>query len=241
MRSWLAYVRRKKYYYTLKHAAYTGSFPEKKTKRKESNDLIRRKLTACAPDGGFEEAFVGEALAEDVQVTAGAERRQETEPLRRVDEGVERGQERMIQHFQNFPLCPRSAFLVPPRQVLLLHHLRREHRAAGSSAFLGHRQVDGAHVAGAEAAREVEVGEGEGALEEGGRVGLGVGEWGVEVGGGWGGGWGAEACAAFDFCGGGSEAEAVEVVGEVLRLHGFGEWGEEDAAVCQVPSSEQGG
>ena len=47
--------------------------------------------------------------------------------------------------------------------------------------------------------------------------------------------------AQFDFCGGGSEAEAVEVVGEVLRLHGFGEWGEEDAAVCQVPSSEQGG
>lgn len=227
MRSWLAYVRRKKYYYTLKHAAYTGSFPEKKTKRKESNDLIRRKLTACAPDGGFEEAFVGEALAEDVQVTAGAERRQETEPLRRVDEGVERGQERMIQHFQNFPLCPRSAFLVPPRQVLLLHHLRREHRAVVT--FLGHGEVDGAHVAGAEAAREAEVGEGEGE----GAVGLEVGGgWGGYYGGGGGGGGGAEACAAFDFSGGGgggggSEAEAMEVVGKILRccsvFHGFGE------------------
>lgn len=133
--------------------------------------MIRRKLTACAPDGGFEEAFVGESLAEDVQVTAGAEQRQETEPLRRVDGGVERGKKRMIQHFKNFPLCPRPPFLVPSRQVLLLHHLRREHRAAGSSAFLGHRQVDGAHVAGAEAAREAEVGEGEGE----GAVGLEVG------------------------------------------------------------------
>jgi len=108
-----------------------------------------------------------------------------------VDGRVERGQERVIQHFQNFPFCPRSPFLVPPRQVLLLHHLRCEHRAA--TFFPGLRQIDGAHVAGAQAAREAEVREGQGpcTVDErgagvgGGRVRLGVGEWRVEkVGGG---------------------------------------------------------
>lgn len=139
-----------------------------------------------------------------------------------MDGRVQRGQERVIQHFQNFPLCPRSAFLVPPRQVLLLHHLRREHGTA--TFFFGLRQIDGTHVAGAEAAREAEVREGErprtvderGAGVGGWRVRLGVREWRVEEvrgGGGRDGGcFGAETCAAFGGVGG-SEAETVKVVG----------------------------
>lgn len=108
-----------------------------------------------------------------------------------MDGRVQCGQERVIQHFQNFPFCLRSAFLVPPRQVLLLHHLCGEHGAA--TFFFGFRQIDGTHVAGAEAAREAEVREGEGprAVDErgagvgGGRVRLGVRDWRVkEVGGG---------------------------------------------------------
>jgi hypothetical protein len=51
------------------------------------------------------------AMAEHVEVSARAKLGQEAEPPRRVDAGVESGQERVVQHFNKFPLGPRRPFL----------------------------------------------------------------------------------------------------------------------------------
>ena len=93
-----------------------------------------------------------------MEVTAGAELGQEAEPPGRVDAGVESGQERVVQHFENFSLGPRPAFLAPASQLLLVHDLGGE-EAAVEGFQLG--EVDGADVAGPEADSEPEVREGE--------------------------------------------------------------------------------
>ena len=105
------------------------------------------RLLTCAPDGGFREAFAGLTLAEDVEVATGAELRQQTRPFGRLQARVERGQERVVQHFQNVPFCPRSPFLITARQLLLVHDLGGEDGVSGGGLELG--QEDGADVAGA--------------------------------------------------------------------------------------------
>lgn len=161
-----------------------------------------------------------------MEVTAGAELGEEAKPPGRVDAGVECGQERVVQHFENFSLGLRPAFLAPAGQLLLVHHLGGE-EATVEGLQLG--EVDGADVAGAEADSEPEVREAELAGRRlgpdpvdggpawvgGGRVGLGGGE---RAGGGREGGLGAGAGTAVDVgcggCGGGGgETQALEVVG----------------------------
>ena len=178
------------------------------------------------PDSGFREAFVGLALAEDVEVAAGAELGEEAEPFGGVDGGVEGGEEGVVEGFEDFPLGLGSSFLAAAGQLLLVHHLGGEHHGEGPVVEFG--EVDGADVAGAETAGEAEVGgedaaagglrsdpvDGGPAWVGGGSVGLAVGG---EVGGGGGGesgGFGAEAGAPLDVRGGGGgEAKTLEVVG----------------------------
>lgn len=117
-------------------------------------------MLTCEPDGGFGEAFRRLALTVDVEVAAGAELRQQAEPLRRVDASVERGQERMVQHLQNFPLGPRATFFASARQLLLVHHFRRVEATVRFGCFQ-FGEMDGADVAGAESGDEAEVREGE--------------------------------------------------------------------------------
>jgi len=90
----------------------------------------------------------------------------------------------MVHHLQNLPLHLRSLRLLLQRHRLLVHHLHRVETGvlvvvlvAGVVAETA--EVDGADVAGADAAEEVEVAEGEGGLaaEDGG-----VGEVGGAVG-----------------------------------------------------------
>lgn len=93
-----------------------------------------------------------------MEVTAGAELGQEAEPPGRVDACVESGQERVVQHFENFPLGPRPPFLAPAGQLLLVHHLGGEDAALEGLQL---SEVDGADIAGAETDSEPEVGEAE--------------------------------------------------------------------------------
>lgn len=85
-----------------------------------------KKCTNCAPYGGLREAFTGLTLAEDVEISAGAELRQQTQPFRRFEGGVKRRQKRMVQHFEYFLFCPRSPFLITARQLPPVHHFRGE-------------------------------------------------------------------------------------------------------------------
>lgn len=186
-------------------------------------------MLLCAPHGEFIEAFVLLPLPENMEVAAGTELSQETEPLRRVDTSVERRKKRMVQRLQNLPLGLRSAFFTPTRQFLLIHYLRREQASVGSGG-LEAGEVDGANVARAETVRELEVGEGELASGRvgsdpvngrparvgGRRVRLVENGRDVNKGGGGGGesGLGAGAVAAVGI--GGVEAEALEVVGDIV-------------------------
>ena len=132
-----------------------------------------------APDGGLGEASVGLALAEDVEVAAGAELGEEAGPAVPFRDAVEAGQERVVDGLQDLPLRAGAAFLVPPLQLLPVHHLGRHHHrrcrrrrrvllllrvrlvAGGGWPDLG--QVHAANVPRAEAAQEPDVGEGYGA------------------------------------------------------------------------------
>lgn len=108
------------------------------------------------------EAFGGLALPEHVEVAAGAELGQEAEPFGGVDAGVERGQERVVQHFEDFPLGFGATFFTPAGELLLVHHFGGKEAALGvGRCGLDLCQVDGADVAGTEPEDEAEVGEAE--------------------------------------------------------------------------------
>lgn len=95
-----------------------------------------------------------------MEVAAGAELRQQARPFGGLQVGVERGQKRVVQHFQYLPLRRRPPFLVTAGELPLVHDLGGEDRVgAGGALELG--EVDGADVAGAEAVEEADVGEGE--------------------------------------------------------------------------------
>lgn len=102
------------------------------------------------------EAFIGLALAEDVEVAAGAELGEEARPARRIERSIKSGQKRMIHHLQylSLNLCPRV--FVPGHEFLLVHHLRREEAPAGALEL---HQVDASDVATPHALHEPEVAE----------------------------------------------------------------------------------
>lgn len=99
---------------------------------------MQKRSIANAPYCIFVEALEGLALAEVVEVAAGTELRQQATPSRRLDRRVKGGQERVLQHFQYFPLCPRPLFLVPTHKLLLVHYLGREHALSFRPLHLRH-------------------------------------------------------------------------------------------------------
>lgn len=131
-----------------------------------------------APDGGLGEASVRLALAEHVEVAAGAELGEEAGPAVPFRDAVEAGQERVVDGLQDLALRAGAALLVAPLQLLAVHHLGGHHHrlllrrlrrvlllrlacSGGGWPDLG--QVHAADVAGAEATQEADVGEGDGA------------------------------------------------------------------------------
>ena len=131
--------------------------------------LLRKDMqfVLCAPHGGLREPFPSLPLPENVKVSAGTEFRQQTRPLRRLQRRVQRRQKRMLQHFQNFPFCPRPPFLIPARKLPLIHHLSSENNASGPRSGGRRRrrrmfelsEVYRADVAGAETVEEADIGE----------------------------------------------------------------------------------
>lgn len=152
----------------------------------------------------------------------------------------------MVQHFQDFLLCPGPPFFITTRQLFLIHHfggekgqllrMLRVRRLRG----LDLREVDGPDVAGTEAVEEAEVRQGErvrGAADGvparvaggGGGAWLWGGREGEDVvgrgGGGSPGGLGAGASRTVDVGsvsggaggGGGVEAHALKVVCQVVK------------------------
>lgn len=103
------------------------------------------------------EALCRLALPEDVEVAAGAELGEEAGALGRVDVGVKRGEEGVVEHFENFAFGPCPSLLVAAGEFLLVHDFGGEEAAFGSLEL---DEVNGADVAAAEALDESEVGEG---------------------------------------------------------------------------------
>lgn len=74
------------------------------------------------------EAFGRLFLTENVEVAAGTKLRQQTEPFRRINGCVERGEERMVEGLENLSLRLGSAFFAPARELLLVHDLGGQER-----------------------------------------------------------------------------------------------------------------
>ena len=70
-----------------------------------------------APDGGLGEASVRLALAEDVEVAAGAELGEEAGPAVPFRDAVEAGQERVVDGLQDLALRAGAALLVAALQL----------------------------------------------------------------------------------------------------------------------------
>lgn len=63
----------------------------------------------------------------------------------------------MIKRFEYLSLRLRSSFLTPTNKLLLIHHLRGEHRW-DFPVVVEFREINGTNVPGAETAGETEVG-----------------------------------------------------------------------------------
>lgn len=118
-------------------------------------------------------------MTERVQFAAGTVLHDDAREMRRLELGVESGKKRMIKHFEDLPLHLGSRLLLLQRQSLLVHHFHGV-KARGRRLAIAPEatEVDGADVAGAEAAVEAEI-----SVSEGGFLGAndGVGEVGGPV------------------------------------------------------------
>ena len=92
-------------------------------------------------------------MAEGVEVAAGAELHDEAGVVRRLEVGVQRGQEGVVQGAEDLPLHLRAPELLAERQRVLVHHL---HGVGARLVALGREaaEVDGADVAATDAPDE---------------------------------------------------------------------------------------
>jgi len=106
------------------------------------------------------ESFIGLALAENVEVAAGAELGEEARPARGIERRVKSWQKRVIHHLQNLSLnlCPRV--FVPGHQFLLVHHLCRQQAPVRALQL---HQVHASDVATPHALHKTEVTQSQGA------------------------------------------------------------------------------
>lgn len=138
----------------------------------------KKEKKAKLPGRGEREAFVRVVVSKGVQVSTGAILHHNAREMRGLELRVERREEGVVNHLQNLSLHLRSLRLLLQRHGLLVHHLHRVEALVLVVAKA--TEVHSADVAGADAAEEVEVTEGEGGLatedgrvsEVGGAVGL---------------------------------------------------------------------
>jgi len=106
------------------------------------------------------EAFIGLALAQDVEVAAGAELGEEARPARGIERGVKSWQKRVIHRFQNLSLDLSPRVFVPGHQFLLVHHLCRQQAPVRALQL---HQVHASDVAAPHALHKPEVAQSQGA------------------------------------------------------------------------------
>lgn len=99
-----------------------------------------------------------------MQVAAGTVLHDDAREMRRLELGVESGKKRMIKHFEDLPLHLGSRLLLLQRQSLLVHHFHGVKARGGRRLAIAPEaaEIDGADVAGAEAAVEAEISVSEG-------------------------------------------------------------------------------
>lgn len=90
-----------------------------------------------------------------MQITAGTELSQQARPPWTIQRGIQSWQERMIDHFQNFPFYPRPIFFVSTHELFLVHDFSGEQAAGGCVLEL--HEVYAADVAASEAVDEAEI------------------------------------------------------------------------------------
>jgi len=120
------------------------------------------------PGRGEREAFIRVVVSKGVQVSTGAILHNNAREMRGLELRVERREKGVVHHLQNLSLHLCSLRLLLQRHRLLVHHLHRVEALVLVVAEAA--EVHGADVAGADAAEEMEVAEGEGGLaaEDGG-------------------------------------------------------------------------
>lgn len=101
--------------------------------------------------------FLGLALTENVEIAARTELGQQTRPPRTIQRGIQRGQKRMIQHFQYFPFYPRPVLFVSTHKLSLIHHFGGKKAPIIIALALQLNEVHAADVAAAEAVNKTQV------------------------------------------------------------------------------------